>query len=966
MRHWLFSVLFTITLLPILGAQGIISGTVLDENSAEPLMFVNIAIEGTATGTNTDLDGKYQMTLDPGTYTVLYSYVGYVDKKITDIVVKDNETTIIDVALSDQAVELNIDVVITAKAVERSENSVLLLRKKSDKIQDGISSQEMSRYGISNAAGAMKKVTGATINEGKYVYIRGLGDRYSLSQLNGLVIPTADPYRNSAQLDLIPTNLLDNIITSKTFTPDLPGTFTGGSVDIKTKSFPERFSLTFSVSAGYNNQNNFNDGFLSYKGSSLDYFGYDKGSRSRPAIYDNPRVKELGILEQSLFPRPRDGKEGATESANLVDQVIRSSNNDFTPDYMTTPLDHGFSFAFGNQYGKGKNALGVILTGSFKQKYSHLGGYIKANWFLDDITTGALFNQGNFRETLSTQSPSLNGMAGLSYKIGDANTLSLISIYSHQTDKVGRFIEGERPDNLIYPRYLEGNSLVWTEREMLNFQLGGEHAFTGLKNARLEWKASMANITQDEPDTRFFEYVRNVETDFYNIPASDIQLPFHFWRDLEDEQVDLKLDFTLPFGDNNVNKIKVGGLLSQKDRTFNEFRYQILRESPYFFGGELLAAKSFSDVEGNVDAYLADDNIGIIQTLDDTGTPEPRYIIGNRNFDVSVPRNSYIGSEDIAAGYAMITLGLSEKLKFIGGARYEKTDIYVESQDTFLADDERYGNIDVSDILPSGNLIFEIRENMNLRASFSRTLARPNLREIANFSSFDPPTKSTISGNPNLERTNISNFDLRWEYFLTDGDIVSVSGYYKKFKNPITLFYQRTPNPTLQYTNVPTAKLYGVEFELRKRLGFISPFFEKFRINTNFSFIEASSDVREENATTSRTERPFEGQAPFILNASLIYSPALGGMEAILSLNTVGDRLSIFGRDNTPDVYNRGRSQLDFTISKKFQNLDVQFSAENLLNTAYVLSSEYNGREFIYEDFKRGITFGISLNYTVK
>ena len=247
-------------------AQGIVSGTLLDQHSGEPLMFANVAIEGTSTGASTDLDGKYQFEAPVGTHNLVYSYVGYQDKTVTEVEVTEGEITFLDVTLSDQAVDLQLNIVVQAKAIERSENAILLLRKKSDKNQDGNSSQEMSRYGVSNAAGAMKKVTGATISGGKYVYIRGLGDRYSLSQLNGLVLPSADPYRNSAQIDLIPTNLLDNIITSKTFTPDLPGTFTGGSVNIKTKSFPEQFSLTFSASAGYNAQNNLIDDFQSYAG----------------------------------------------------------------------------------------------------------------------------------------------------------------------------------------------------------------------------------------------------------------------------------------------------------------------------------------------------------------------------------------------------------------------------------------------------------------------------------------------------------------------------------------------------------------------------------------------------------------------------------------------------------------------------------------------------------------------------
>ena len=962
----LLTLAFSAFLLHSITAQGIISGTLLDENSGEPLMFANVAIEGTSTGTSTDLDGKYQFEALSGSHTLVYSYVGYQDKKVTEVEVKDGEVTTMDVTLSDQAVNLQLDIVVQAKAIERSENALLLLRKKSDKIQDGISSQEMSRYGVSNAAGAMKKVTGATISEGKYVYIRGLGDRYSLSQLNGLVIPSADPYRNSAQIDLIPTNLLENIVTSKTFTPDLPGTFTGGSVDIRTKSFPEQFTLSLSISGGYNAQNNLINDFLSYDGGSSDYWGYDDGSRERPAIFDNARVRELGLLNQSLFPRPRDGKEGATESAQLVDQLIRSSNNNFTTRNMRSPLDHGFSLSLGNQIKMGNNALGLILTGSFSQKYQHLSGYEKANWILDDLATGSLFNQGNFRETLSTQTPSVNGMAGLAYKLGASNTITFNTIYSHQTNKVGRFIEGERPDNLIYPRFLEGSSLVWQEREMLNYQLGGEHVLPGLNNARIEWKGSIASITQDEPDTRFFEYVRNVETDFYNLPASDIQLPFHFFRDLADEQVDFKLDLTFPIGQNNTNKLKFGGLISQKDREFNEFRYQIMRESPYFFRGELHAGESFAEVNGNIDTYLSDQNIGIVEIIEDAGSVEPRYIIGNRLFDVTVPRNSYFGSEDILSLYGMATFALSERLKVIAGARFESTDISVESLDTFLDPAERFGDIDANDILPSFNLIYALTDNSNLRASFSRTLARPNLREIANFSSFDPPTKFTIIGNPNLDRTNISNYDVRWEYFMEAGELVSVSGYYKHFTNPITLFYLRTPNPTLQYTNVPTASLYGVEFELRKSLGFLSPKLRSFKINTNLSIIEAKSDVREENSTTDRTERPFEGQAPFIINAALLYSPTNSGLEAILSVNHVGDRLRLFGRDNTPDVFDRGRTQLDFSISKRFQQITAKLTAQNLLDAPYTLSSTYLDNEFIYESFRRGVSLGASISYTVR
>ncbi len=252
MKKSLLSAFLMLFAILQVAAQGTISGTISDLSTGETLIGANVVIDGTSTGTSTDFDGKYQFDAPAGTYTIFISYIGYQDKRVEGVVIQDNQVTYLDVSLSDQAIDLGVEITVTAAAIERSENAILLLQRKSDKIQDGISSQEMSKFAVSDAAGAMKKVTGATVQGGKYINIRGLGDRYSLTQLNDLVIPSTDPYRNAAQLDLIPTSLLENIITSKTFTPDQPGNFTGGNVNIKTKSFPEQFTFTISASAGYN------------------------------------------------------------------------------------------------------------------------------------------------------------------------------------------------------------------------------------------------------------------------------------------------------------------------------------------------------------------------------------------------------------------------------------------------------------------------------------------------------------------------------------------------------------------------------------------------------------------------------------------------------------------------------------------------------------------------------------------
>lgn len=927
-------------------AQGSVSGTLLDANNGEPLMFANVAIEGTTIGATTDLDGKFQLTAEAGTYNLIASYVGYQDKKVEGLVIKDGENKIMDITLSDQTEEL-AEVVVTAKALERSENALMMLQKKSDKIQDGISSQEMNRYNLGDAASAMKKVTGATVTGGKYIYIRGLGDRYSLSQLNGLVIPSSDPYRNGAQLDLIPTNLLDNIITAKTYTPDLPGTFTGGNVNIKTKSFPEQYSLTFSVSGGYNTQANGASDFLTHEGGSTDVLGFDDGNRARPALLDDEDV--LAVLNTQAPLLSRIGQEEDRKRiANLTDSAIRSVNNNFAPSQTTSPINQSYSISFGNQYNIAGRPLGVIAAASFKRNFQHLPEYERANWFLENTSTGVLRNQGQFAETLSTETPTINGIVGLAYKLSDAHEITFNTIYNHSTDKTSRFIFGERPDNIIAPEFLEGRALSFKQRSLLNFQLGGNHVLTNVNGIRAEWKVSRTVSDLIEPDTRFFENQYNSEFDSYAIPQSNVQRPFHFFRDLQDEQLDAKLDLTIPFTKNSANKIQVGGLLTQKDRTFNEWRYQVEEN--------IGVANTF---DGTIDTYLGEDNIGIVGT-DDTGT---KYFIGNYLVNRTEAKNNYIGAENITAFYGMMTYNLTERFKAIAGARYEITKLTAESEDP----NKEVGNVDVQDILPSVNLIYSLNNNMNVRTAFSKTLARPNMREIAPFEAYDPLTKETRFGNPNLERTEILNFDARWEWFPKAGELFAVSGYYKDFTNPISLIYRRAPNPEIQFTNVPSGELYGLEVEFRKNLDFISPALNNFKWSANFSYIQSRLDVEDEfNTGVEPVERPFEGQSPFIINTALVYTDADRGWDAVLSLNVIGDRLNIIGREGTPDLYDRGRAQLDFSLSKKIGAVNLKFTATNLLNQNYVLASDYLDQEYIYYSYTRGITFGFGASYTLR
>ena len=935
-------------------SQGSISGTITDASSGETLIGVNIVIEGTAIGSSTDFDGKYQFQADPGVYTVVASYIGYADKKVSEVEVKENEVTYLDVSMSDGAVELDLEVVVTAKVIERSENSILMLQRKSDKIQDGISSQEMSRFSVSDAAGALKKVTGANVEGGKFVFIRGLGDRYSLTQLNDLVIPSTDPYRNSAQLDLIPANLVENIITTKTFTPDQPGYFTGGNINIKTKSFPEQFSLTFSVSGAFNPQNNLVDNFPTHRGGNSDYWGYDDGRRDLASVATDAKFNQFMTTDAA-----RNARRGDAEAAEALDITSKTFERQVAPNTKSSPLDHGFSIAFGNQYNVFNKPLGVILSTSFKQSYSFLEDFTTANWRVFNLDDDELFNQGDFVDNRSTENPRLNGLVGLAYKLSDLNSISFNFIYNHNTEKTSGFISGERPDNitLIDDLLLEGKELSFIERELVNYQLSGEHVIAGMNNAKIEWKGSIVNSSQYEPQTRFFENSFNVETGSRLTGSNDLNVPVYFFRDLEDSQYIGKLDLTFPFNGNSGNKFKFGGLYTTKDRDFIQQTFELRTAD---------AAARFRNFAPDFDAWMADGNLGIIgvnQGEAPGGADE--YLIGNFFTDETIPIDAYSGNETITAFYGMVTYNFGEKLKAVAGARVEITDILVET-DLPEPVEDIIGEIDGTDVLPSLGLTYALSEEMNLRFAFSQTLARPNMREIAPFSVLDPIRGIRLTGNPEVTKSNITNLDLRWEWFNRPGEIYAISGYYKSFDDPIIETLLPSGNiREIQYDNVESAELFGVEFEIRKDLDFIAPWLENVKFSSNISFINSTSDV-DDPSPFAPSSRPFTGQPEAIYNMALIYSNIDNGWDASLAYNRVGDRLESIGFGGTPDIFTRARDQLDLTLIKRINNINLKFSAQNLTNAAFNSSSTFKGNEFVYSKFRRGVRIGLGVSYTVR
>ncbi len=934
-----------------LAAQNtIVRGTILDENTGEPLMFATVAVVGTTKGVDTDLDGAFELSIEPGVYSLEFSYLGYTSKILTDFVAETGKTDVITILLKEAGETLE-EIVVVARQLKNTEGALIALQRKALSIQDGISADVMKRFASSSAADAIVRTPGASVVDGKYVIIRGLGDRYSNAMMNGLLLPSTDPYRNSTQLDLIPANLLDNVLSLKTFTPDMPGNFTGGSINIKTKTFPEEFTFNVSVSSQYNTQSSWNDRFLTHQGGQTDWLGYDRGFRAIPSVLTDSVT--LTTLRSSTYITAARNEEVAT----ILDQSSKALNPQMAPVQAKSGLNSSVSFSLGNQFKLAGNPLGILVGGNFKRRFSYIEKGENNFWELTGNGAEQLNVYYDFDETLGVESPTIGGLFNIAYKMGKHSSISFNTLYNHDTDKSSRYLSGALPGSLA-SGLLESRTLEFRERELLSYQLLSTHKLAK-SGVEIEWGASIVDMTQAEPDLRKFANsyeMTNGEATHYGIERSEFPVPQHIWRDLNDVQHLAKLDISIPFWKkgSTANKVKIGALYTSKDRNFSELPYELNERS-----------STAPNYNGKDDFFFGSESFGVLGVNPDND----RYIIGNYWMDQELLalENSYTGNETVKAAYGMAVVDL-DRLKIVAGARLEQTNIHVASMDTT----EMQGAIDTLDILPSFSLIYKLNENMNLRASYTHTVARPNMRELAPFSSDDFIGGFKISGNPLLERTLVRNIDLRWEWYPKPGELVAISSFYKGFESPIVkAFLPIAANPTIQFQNVEQAQVYGLEMEFRKSLAFVHPHLEKFKFSSNISIIRSFVDIPEEELAGIRlhnpekgTTRPFFGQSNFLLNTALNYSDRERGFDALLSLNVFGKRLVQQSEAEIPDVYEASRPQLDLSIQKTIsKHFDIRLLVQNILNAATLHTMSYLDRNYTVLRYNRGVNYSIGLSY---
>ncbi|MFM9947919.1 MAG: TonB-dependent receptor domain-containing protein [Saprospiraceae bacterium] len=955
--------------LPALAQKGVISGKVVDKASGETLIGASVYLEGVndnSVGTITDFDGNYSFEADPGTFDIAISYISYTKQVIKGVVIKAGEVTTLDAALEGEAVGL-AEVVVQATAVKNTDASLIALQKKSFSIQDGISSQQISRTGSSNAADAMKQMTGAVVEDGKFIVMRGLGDRYSLSQLNGVTMPSTDPYRNSSSLDLIPSQMIENIVTTKTFTPDLPANFSGGLVNVTTKSLPDKFTLHFELSGAYNTQASMIDNFLTQQAGETDWLGLDDGSRDQPGFLLDEAVRNR--LSSSTYLTAR--RPDSTNVRNIFHESSRALSHEFVPTTKTSPLNHGLNFSIGDRYKVFGKDLGFTLGINYSRNFNHYQDATVATYINNNSTQ--LFDYQDLTETRSVENPHLGALFNLSYKLSNNNIINANVIFNNDADltslsQTGRYL-GQVSDATAS---FNTNAISFTQRQFTTYQLSGRHVIPALNNIEIEWQGTSSKSFQKEPDLRYFAYTVAPDEEGvpqYYINNSEIAFPYHFFRDLQDDQVQGKIDITIPFltrgKQGSSNQIKLGGLYSNTQREFEEYRYQMNNNG-------IPSDRAFTSFGGKFEDFFNDNNFGIVDTVFNTDGSVQRYTTGWHYINQINNRNFYTGDQTIIAAYLMAVYNLTPRLKFVGGLRMETTDMSVLSRDVNVPE----GKIDLTDYPYSASLIYALSEKANVRLAATQTLARPNLRELAPFEQFDTKNGFFSLGNPDLQRTLIQNFDLRYELYPRSGELLAISAFYKQFDNAIVrAFVPQATIPELKFINVKDAEVYGVEVEFRKQLNAISPALENFYFSTNFAIIQSTYPIPQDEIENSRnvdttyttTTRPFQGQAPFIANAILTYLDFEKGWESSIAFNVSGRKLYNIALRATPDVYEEPAPQLDFKISKRFgKNYSVAFTAKNILNPRFERTQEYKGVTYIADSFQAGTLLGFNVAYFIR
>lgn len=968
---------------PASSEAGRLAGVIVDRQSGQPVPEASLLILENGYFERSDFQGRYLIKdLPGGTYTLRVFKQGYDPFDVTGVEVIGGQVNALDIGLpradADPEVEeevladlnaeeiFELDVLeVTAEEVKSVGAGLLLARQRSVSISDAIGSDAFSQLNLGDAAEALTKVPGASVVDGKYVLIRGLGDRYSNTLLNGASVPSADPDRRAVQMDQFPSDLLQSIETSKSFTPDKPGAFSGGSVNVRTKPFPDEFIFSAGGSVKYNTEITGED-ILEVPGGGRDWLAMDDGTRDFPAVPED--------LPSFSLARTR-ALQGDLGPARVLTEFTRGFHNEtYYPTEGNADPAFGFNVTVGDRLDLSDDrAFGYTVNFTWDNGFDHIEAGILGRYQLDvlqdeiltrlvyspdieDYTEDLRNNIINFPDSVddvpplgyysSTGSVSWGFFSKLAYLASGGHEFSVDLLWTQSADDVvsrgvGQFVDSDT--QLLYEIY----DLLYTERSVGSIQFNGKSYFAELNDLEVDYRASFGISTQDQPDYRTMGIFHDLRRNRIGT-ASGASFD-RFFRDLDEDLWEVGADATYPLGDllpGRDAKLKFGGMYSESTRDYVENTFG-WRQSP----------------------RTNEDYRAFPGPQSELGYNEATGTWGNV-LEPVVSLNSYTADQTVWAAYVMSDMYLATYLRTIFGLRYESTEMNTDPVDA-AGVTLNPGTIEQEDVLPAIHLIYEYSESVNLRAAYGRTFARPTFRELADVRVNDPFREETYQGDPEIEMTTIDNFDLRWEWFPRDGETIAVSAFYKMLELPIEVLIEPR-NGAVRPRNVEEGTVYGLEFEFRKRLDFIDPALENLSFNMNFSWIESEVEIPEDELAILRSYDPdvsdtreLLGQSPYTFNADLTYAQSDWGTTFTIAFNVVGERLHLVTPDATPDYFERPFPKLDFFVSKDFWNgWTMKLGVENIMNSDRETSFDFDGEVFLYELYKDGTSISLGVSYS--
>lgn len=903
---------------------GNIKGSVIDSKTGEALIGATVLIEGTQIAVFTDIEGKFSMNkVQLGVYNLSISHIKYEKKVISGVDVKPKEVTSVNILLEEKTKQLN-NVVIKAELKKETAAALLLTQKKNVSISDGVSADMIKKTPDATTSDVMKRVSGTSIQDNKFAIIRGLNDRYNTAYINGAPLPSTESDRKAFSFDIFPSNMLDNMVITKTASPDLPGDFAGGLITINTKDIPDKRFISLSNGLSTHSITTGKAGLLQ-EGGKTDWLGIDDGTRALPN----------GIPDRLAYEQ--------ADNATKYNSSLKFNDNWKTEKIASLPLNSSFQLSGGNSYKLSKkNSFGFILSASYNN--SNRNSYVERNRFNKPISVPDNQLLSSFTDSIYKNEILIGLMANAGFKIGSNNKFSFKNAVTINTENeiINRGGFADFLDQSSNP-IVRNTYFIYQENRLYTSQLIGNHYLPKI-NLKINWILNNNIIKRDMPDFKRFSTratITDVNTGEYSPfaaqigPGVDITQTGRFYSSLDESIKSAGVDFQKPiksFLDGKIKtEIKTGAFTQSRTRDFQA----------RVFGYKL------KQVNNPTNAYNYQK---YIQTPLDQIFSKSKLAQDTLYIDERInPQDVYGASSKLNAFYLMLDQRFFARFRLAYGVRAEQYNQQLQSKG---ATGEAVNvNTTITDWLPSANFTFEMTNKINLRLSGSRTVARPEFRELAPFSFYDFNLNSVVAGNPNIKRTSIQNYDFRFEYYPGESQLISASLFYKKFDNAIESVYEFIgSDATLGYTSDANAKNYGVELELRKNLdlldkAFSTKWIKKFSITCNYAYIFSEVTLDKQIALSQFGTRPLQGQSPYIVNASFQFYDPKTRVSAALFVNQVGRRIAYAREKNglVPDLWENPRTVIDFSISSPiYKGLEAKFSIGDLLAQDLIFYQDNN------------------------